>query len=141
MIDFQRMRTLIRDEERLRWAVMREEAKATRATASWNRNGGGGRNRTSSRVEDGGIALTILKDGYNQTMTELTKMRSELRKRLRGLTGLEESVIKMRYIEGMSCAEIARKIHYDKCYMHHVVKNAENKVNRRRKNEQEHNNQ
>lgn len=137
MIDFQRMRILIRDEERLRWAVIREEAKATKITTSLSKSGGGGKGRTSSKVEDGAIALAILKSGYQQTANELEKMRSELRKRLHGLTGLEKSVIRMRYIEGMSCADIALKIHYDKCYMHHVVRRAEIKVNKRRKHDQE----
>ena len=141
MIDFQRMRILMRDEEKLRWAVDREEAKATKITTSLSKSGGGGKGRVSDKTGDGAVALAILKEGYQKTANELEKMRARLRKNLRSLTGLEKSVIKMRYLEGMSVKDIAAKINYDKCYMHHIVKRAEIKVNKRMKSDQEDNNQ
>ena len=42
MIDFQEMRRLIREEERLRWAVQKKRSRAERITASFSQAGGGG---------------------------------------------------------------------------------------------------
>ena len=83
VVDFRRMRELIKAEERLYWALQREQAKATKITTSLSKSGGGGRGRTSSRVEDGAIALAIIREEYESLEAELKAQRKELRKWLR----------------------------------------------------------
>ena len=129
MIDFRRMRELIRTEERLHWALVRERAKAEKSTTSWSKNGGGGKGRTSSRVEDGGIALAILQEEYDQIAEELKQQRKELRGRLKKLPDRQRTIIRMRYIGGISCRQIAEDLHYDKFYMHYLIRTAEQRIN------------
>ena len=47
MIDFQEMRRLIREEERLRWALKKERSKAERITVSFSQTGAGGSARAT----------------------------------------------------------------------------------------------
>lgn len=127
MIDFRRMRELIKSEERLRWAMERERAKAENITTSLSKSGGG-RGRTSSKVEDGAIALAIIQEEYDHVAEELKASRKELRGKLRKLTELQRMIIRMRYIEGYSCRRIAEDLHYDISYMHKVVASAEARI-------------
>lgn len=128
MIDFRRMRELIKAEERLHWALLKERSKATKITTSLSKNGGGGRGRTSSRVEDGAIALAIIQEEYDQVSDELKRQRKELRGKLKRLTERERTIIRMRYIGGISCRQIAEDMHYDKFYMHSLIRIAENRI-------------
>ena len=128
MIDFRRMRELMRAEERLHWALVRERAKAEKSTTSWSKNGGGGKGRTSSRVEDGGIALAIIQEEYDQIAEELKQQRKELRGKIKKLPEQQRTIIRMRYIGGISCRQIAEDLHYDKFYMHSLIRIAENKI-------------
>ena len=128
MIDFRRMRELIKAEERLHWALLKERSKATKITTSLSKNGGGGRGRTSSRVEDGAIALAIIQEEYDQVADELKRQRKELRGKLKRLTERERTIIHMRYIGGISCRQIAEDMHYDKFYMHSLIRIAENRI-------------
>ena len=61
MIDFQEMRRLIREEERLRWALKKERSKAERITASFSQTGGGGIS-TGDKVGDGAVTLAELEE-------------------------------------------------------------------------------
>ena len=128
MIDFRRMRELIKAEERLHWALLKERSKATKTTTSLSKNGGGGRGRTSSRVEDGAIALAIIQEEYDHVADELKRQRKELRGKLKRLTERERTIIRMRYIGGISCRQIAEDMHYDKFYMHSLIRIAENRI-------------
>lgn len=128
MIDFRRMRELIKAEERLHWALLKERSKATKITTSLSKNGGGGQGRTSSRVEDGAIALAIIQEEYDQVADELKRQRKELRGKLKRLTERERTIIRMRYIGGISCRQIAEDMHYDKFYMHSLIRIAENRI-------------
>ena len=76
MIDFQEMRRLIREEERLRWALKKERSKAERITASFSQTGGGGIS-TGDKVGDGAVTLAELEEIYNPIKTELDKQRGE----------------------------------------------------------------
>ena len=129
MIDFRRMRELMRTEERLHWALVRERSKAEKITSSWSANGGGGKGRTSSRVEDGGIALAIIQEEYDQTTEELKRQRKELRGKIKKLPERQRTIIRMRYIGGISCRQIAEDLHYDRFYMHHLIRTAEQQIN------------
>ena len=129
IIDFGRMRELMRTEERLYWALIRERSKAEKSTAAWSSNGGGGKGRKSSRVEDGGIALAIIQEEYDQIAEELKQQRKELRGKIKKLPERQRTIIRMRYIGGISCRQIADDLHYDRFYMHHLIRIAEQQVN------------
>ena len=131
MIDFKEMRILIRHKDRLKWAIMREEAKATRSTTSLSKSGGGGKGRTSSKVEDGAIALAIMRDEYNQTSEELDQLQKELKRYFKHMTDLERTVMRLRYVKGLSCGEIADKLFYSKDHIFHIARKAEIDVTRR----------
>ena len=129
MIDFRRMSDLIRKEDRMKMAIARERAKAERITAAPSRDGGGGGGHgTSSRVEDGAIALVILMEEYKPIAEELEAQRKELKRYLRRLDELQRTCIKMRYIKGLSCVRVAEATFYSKDHIHHTIKAAEDRI-------------
>ena len=131
MIDFQEMRRLIRVKSHLEEAIARTEANATKRTASLSKSGGGGKGSTSSRVEEGAVALAILREEYNQVSNELNKHQAELKRYLRYLSEVERSIMRMRYMEGISCHEIAVAVCYSYYHVFHIVQAAESKINKR----------
>ena len=130
MTDFERMRTLIKQEERYRWAVERQMAKATKITATLSQTGGisGGR-RMGSQVEDGAVILAELQSQYSEIMEELGEARKELKGTLNRLrsqkTRLEKTCISMRYMQGISVRKIAEALSYSEDYIHRKTRNAE----------------
>ena len=78
MTDFVKMRELIRQEERYRWAVEKQMAKATKITSTLSKSGRSGSGRTGSQVEDGAVELAPLKEEYTEIKEELDAMRAEL---------------------------------------------------------------
>ena len=129
MIDFGRMSELIREKAHMQMAIAREKAKAERITATFSRDGGGGGGRrTSSRVEDGAIALVVLRDELSRVETELEAQRGELKPYLDRLDDLQRICIRMRYLEGMSCVSVAEANYYSKDHIYHVVKAAEKRI-------------
>jgi len=129
MTDFERMRVLIRQEERYRWAVEKQRAKAGRMTAGISQTGRTGGTRTGSRVEDGAIMLAALEDEYQEILDELTEARTELREsisRIRNAKArLEKTCIRMRYLQGMSVRQIAVSLNYTEDYLHRKMRDAE----------------
>ena len=130
MIDFVRMRQLIKAEERLHWAMVRERAKAEKITASLSKSGGSRGGGTSSRVEDGAIVLAVLSDEYKEITEELEQQRKELQKYLRRLEDIHRTVMKLRYMKGLSCRKIAEKLNFSEDWTYHMVKASEDKVNK-----------
>ena len=129
MIDFGRMSELIRKKAHMQMAIAREKAKAERITATFSRDGGGGGGRrTSSRVEDGAIALVVLREELERVETELEAQREELKPYLKRLDDLQRICIRMRYIEGMSCVRVAEANYYSKDHIYHVIKAAEKRI-------------
>lgn len=129
MTDFYRLRELIREEERLAWAVERQEARATKITASISASGGGGGGKTGSQVEDGAIMLTILKDEHREILEELTKARNELRAGIAMVGDLKlgkgRIFLRLRYIQGINVKRIAEELHYSETYIHRILKCSE----------------
>ena len=128
MIDFGRMRELIRKDEHMRMAIERERAKAERITSSFSKSGGGGSRWMSSRVEEGAVALTILQDEHKPIADELEAQRKELRRYMRKLDDLQRTCLRMRYMEGISCARVAEATFYSVDHIHHVIQAAEARV-------------
>lgn len=128
MTDFERMRLLIRQEQRYRWAIEKEMAKAAKSTTTISQTGGGG-TRNGSRVEDGAIMLAALKDEYAEIKAELETARDELRESIKKIRSvkerLEKTCLRMRYIQGMSIRKIAVSLNYTEDYLHRKLRAAE----------------
>ena len=128
MIDFQEMRRLIREEERLRWALKKERSKAERITASFSRTGGGGIS-TGDKVGDGAVTLAELEEIYNPIKAELDKQRGELRAVLKVWEGHRNdgvrNCIELRYMKGRSVRKIAVALNYSEQYVFKLLKRGE----------------
>lgn len=128
MTDFARMRALIRDEERLRWAIEKQMAKATKITPSLSQTGGGG-TKTGSQVEDGAIMLAALKDEHRELISELEQARKELRSGLAMIKsrrfGLGKTFIRMRYLQGIKVCRISTVMNYSEQYVFRIIKHTE----------------
>lgn len=129
MTDFRKMRQLIAQEERYRWAVQKQMSRATKDTASFSAVGGCGGRQTISRVEDGAIILAELRGQLTEITEELTAARDELQDTMKRIRGqqyrLEKTCLKMRYIQGISVRRIAGALNYSEDYIHRKVRTAE----------------
>lgn len=129
MTDFERMRVLIRQEERYHWAVEKQMSKATKSTTSITPAGGCGGTRTGSRPEDGAVMLATLQEEYKEILDELEEARKELRDsiaRIRNAKSrLEKTCLRMRYLQGMSVRQIAVSLNYTEDYLHRKMRDAE----------------
>lgn len=125
MVDFVRMRKLIRLDERLKWAIEREEAKATKRTSTISGIGGGGGRINKSRTEEGAVALAILRDEHDQVKAELREQRKELEPQLKHLNEVAKTLMTMRYIKGMECKKIAKAMYYSETHVFHVMQQSE----------------
>ena len=129
MTDFERMRVLIRQEERYRWAVEKQMAKASKMTTSFSQAGRSGSSKNGSRTEEGAIMLAALQDEYKEIMEELTAARAELQESIGKIRNakarLEKTCLRMRYIQGMSIRRIALSLNYTEDYLHRKMRGAE----------------
>jgi len=129
MTDFERMRVLIRQEERYRWAVEKQMAKSSRMTSTLSATGRTGGNKNGSIVEDGAVMLATLKEEYQEIVDELEAARKELREsivRIRSAKArLEKTCLRMRYLQGMSVRQIAVSLNYTEDYLHRKMRDAE----------------
>lgn len=132
MTDFERMRMLIRQEERYRWAVEKQRAKAEKITSGISQTGRSGSTRTGSQVEEGAIMLAALQDEYKEILDELMQARVELEatiKRIRSAKmRLEKTCLRMRYMQGMSVRRIALSLGYSEDYLHRKMRQAESRI-------------
>lgn len=128
MIDFQEMRRLIREEERLRWALKKERSKAERITASFSQTGGGGIS-TGDKVGDGAVTLAELEEIYNPIQFALEEQRLELRAVLKVWEGHRNDRIRncleLRYLKGRSVRKIAVALNYSEQYVFKMLKRGE----------------
>lgn len=129
MIDFAKMRALIREEERLRWAIEKQMARATKSTAALSRTGGGGGPGTGDKVGDGAILLAALKDEHREKSEELEQMRKELKAGMNQLRitkgAVGKTFIRMRYMNGISVRRIASVMNYSEDYIHKSIRATE----------------
>lgn len=129
MTDFVRMRELIRLEERYRWALERQMAKATKITTSISQAGKTGGGKTGSQVEENAVILAEIRSQHEEIEKELDEMRDELRGTLKRLRSekvkLEKNILKLRYMKGISVRKIANTLNYSEDYMFQKMKQAE----------------
>lgn len=127
MINLFRMRKLIRDTVKFQWRVEQEEAKATKITAVITGMPRGTDNH--SKVEDGAIRLTELKEAYREVLDELTKMRVELEPLISTLDNADDrAVMRLRYIKGFSPEDIADAIHRTDRSIYYYMSRAEEQL-------------
>lgn len=110
MIDFVRMRELMKNEERLRWAVIRQEARATRITTTISDMPKG---QPANSREEVMIELAERRETYHALCEELKKRRAQLKPQIRKLKNrTQREAIRMRYMRGMSVNEISSELGY-----------------------------
>lgn len=129
MIDFKHLRKLIRQEERLRWAVRRMEDRATRTTPTYSaapRVGGNGQ-----QMEENVIRLLMVKEQHELIRAELGQARSELQKKMELIPdGVQRAALGMRYIQGMSIREIMQAMNYSERQVFRILEEAESRARR-----------
>ena len=128
MLDFQEMRRLIREEERLRWALKKRRSRAERITASFSQSGGGGIS-TGDKVGDGAVELAEIQEAYDEVAAALESQRKELRAAMRvwegHRNGQVKSCMEWRYLKGKSVRKIAAALNYSEQYVFKMVKRGE----------------
>ena len=127
MINFQRIRYLIRKECRVKWRLQRAEAKATKITSSISGmpHGSG----VHSQVEDGAIRISEIRDLYSGVIAELEEARNELKPLINELENPDEvACLRLRYLDGHSAEDIADAIGYSTRQVYRLIRSAESKL-------------
>ena len=127
MTNFARIRDLARQEEKLRWAVEKQMAKATRITPTFSdapRGGGSGQ-----RMEEDVIRLTMLKEQHAETQAELEAERAILSEYTRKLKdGTQRAAMEYRYMKAMRITEIGEAMGYSERQVFRILQRAEAQV-------------
>ena len=127
MIDFKRLRLLIREDERLQWAVEKAEARATRSSSSITGMPRGG--RSGNKMEDDTIIIVELKEKHLEITTELEQQRKELERALKKVTDPNQYLaLRMRYIRGKKLREIEIAMNYSERSIIRFLESGERKV-------------
>jgi DNA-directed RNA polymerase specialized sigma subunit len=128
MTNFARLRDLIKQEERLGWAVKRQNAKCTRSTQVFDsvpRGGGDGQ-----RMESDAVRLVLLKEQHGLVKAELDKERAGLKIYMRRLdNGTQRAAMEMRYMKGVRVTEIGDAMGYTERQVFRILKRAETQIN------------
>ena len=127
MMDLKRMRFLMNRLPMARLRVDRAMARATRTTAllTGMPRGGGISDPVGSGVE----MLELAREQYRALREELAAMQREAEPLIARLDdSLEETVMRMRYLERLSVREIAYRLNYSERHIFRVAASAEKKV-------------
>ena len=126
MIDFVRMRWLIKKCPRMEWEVEKKMAAATRITSCVTGMPRGGK---GNRGEDAIIALSDVEDAYKEILDELKAMRKELAPLIDNLEDPDEkAAMRMRYIQGHRPTEIAKSLYRTDRSIYIYLKRAERRI-------------
>lgn len=139
MIDFKLIRDLGKQEERLRMAVIKQEARATRITTSVSGMPRGGGN--PKQTEDEIIQLAMIRDQHQEIKAELDGRRAELRTRMRRIrNGVQRTALVMRYMQNAKIGDIMDVLNYSRSQVIRILGKAEEIINREtgRKNVEHH---
>ena len=124
---YDRMRTLISCENRLRRRYQRKLSSVTRITAVLTGMPRGTGNH--SRVEDGAIELAEVEDAYREILDELKSMRAELEQLLPSLDNPDDiAVMRLRYIDGHDVKAIPAAVCLSERAMFYHLSSAEKKL-------------
>lgn len=127
MISFERIRDLARQEERLRWAVERQEAKCKKTTPTYSNTpkGGGG----DQRREEDMIRLVLVKEQHEAVKAALGDARANLDRYTRRLKdGTQRTAMKYRYMKNMRITEIGEAMGYSERQVFRILQRAEAQV-------------
>ena len=127
MISFERIRDLARQEERLRWAVERQEAKCTKITPTYSNTpkGGGG----DQRREEDMIRLVLVKEQHEAVKAALGDARANLDRYTRRLKdGTQRAAMQYRYMKNMRITEIGEAMGYSERQVFRILQRAEAQV-------------
>ena len=130
MVNFYRMRTLMRQTLKVQWKIEQERAKATKTTTviTGMPHGGGGHDQ----VADGAISITEVAAAYAEVLHELEVMRYELEPLISSLDNPDDrAVMRLRYIQGYSPEDIADAIHRTDRSIYYYISRAEDQLTRK----------
>ena len=130
MVNLYQMRQRIRNLVKLQWRVEQETAKATKITATITGMPRGSDNH--SKVEDGAIRMSDLKDAYREAAEELEAMKEALDPLISDLDNADDrAVMRLRYIKGFSPEDIAEAIHRTDRSIYYYLSRAEDQLVRK----------
>lgn len=130
MVNLYQMRQRIRNLVKLQWRVEQETAKATKITATITGMPRGSDNH--SKVEDGAIRISDLKDAYREAAKELEEMKEALDPLISDLDNADDrAVMRLRYIKGFSPEDIAEAIHRTDRSIYYYLSRAEDQLVRK----------
>ena len=125
-LNLRRMRILINRYPRACFNVERAMSQAQRCTAQLTGMPGGGK---PSTVADGVDLIMQAEEARDRIAGELSAMRAALSPMLEALDDpLEKTVMRMRYMEGVSVREIAYRLSYVERWIFLVLKRAESRI-------------
>ena len=130
MINFPRLREMIRQESKLKWAKEKEMSNATKRTSTFAQDGGSGRGyRRGSRVEDSGIILAAIDSELELLQGRLKQQREELQAETEKL---EDSTVRtalgLRYQSGIGPSQIAEVLNYSESHVFTLLKKGERAI-------------
>lgn len=128
MIDFKAMREKIKQVHRLKRASQRKWEAATRMSpviSDMPKGGGNGKATENNIVE-----MVTVKEEYNAARAELDEMKRELRRKMKRLKKWQHiAVIRKRYLEEKSLAEVMSEIGYEESQTKRFLRTAEDIIN------------
>ena len=130
MVNFYRMRQLMRRTLKVQWKIEQEEAKATKVTSvlTGMPHGGSGHDQ----VADGAISISEIKAAYKEVLDELEGMRKELDPLINSLDNPDDrAVMRLRYINGFSPEDIAEAINRTDRSIYYYLSRAEDQLARK----------
>ena len=128
MVNLYQMRRLIREQMKIQWRIEREFAKATKITTVITGMPGSG-NALSDKTGDGAVRMADLDTAYQETRSELARMRSELDPLITTLPNADDrAVMRLRYINGYSPEDIADAIHRTDRSVYYYLSRAEDQL-------------
>lgn len=128
MIDFKAMREKIKQVHRLKRASQRKWEAATRMSpviSDMPKGGGNGKATENNIVE-----MVTVKEEYNAARAELDEMKRALRRKMKRLKKWQHiAVIRKRYLEEKSLAEVMSEIGYEESQTKRFLRTAEDIIN------------
>lgn len=128
MIDFKAMREKIKQVHRLKCASQRKWEAATRMSlviSDMPKGGGNGKATENNIVE-----MVTVKEEYNAARAELDEMKRALRRKMKRLKKWQHiAVIRKRYLEEKSLAEVMSEIGYEESQTKRFLRTAEDIIN------------
>lgn len=131
MTDFGRILELAREEQRIRSAIDRQRARATRSAAptisDMPRSGGGNK----QRLEEDVVNLVSLQEEHTVLQKELTAARAELKRDIRQLkTASLRTILRMRYLQNSRISIIAEDMSYSERQVQRIIRDGETQIHR-----------